>query len=610
MFTLGGLLARRRRDPTAAVSSSAAALPHGRYASVDPGIALVPVDEMLQGHEELLYRIRLTYGFEQSRFESDIVGVVRRYAQFCHLLPATADNFFADHGGLFRMGLEIGFLALQGTDGFIFAGGATISERAKLEPRWRYATFIAGLLSEVHRALSHVIVTGDDGHDWPAYRQPLVQWARERKLQRYFLRWRSSPTETRSLGLFAASQIVPPEAMQYLDEDNNTIVAQMLGTIGGLPSHRNPNAIERLVRTCAAVVIQGNLSATASRYGRPIVGAHLERYLVDAMQRLVANGAWDVNKPKSRLWYGTDGLHLVWPNAAADIVRVLERDRVPGIPKSPDTIAEILLSAGVLQRHPNGGALFEIAPDGAAQAMTAVRLSSPQILLTSLVEAPPPLGREIALPDRQTSANAEHDRQTLHLPPLTTGDESDDDEGGDDEEQNAAAAPKATAAAAVPLSDDSAAQADNGAAPGVVAVSARPNVSRGRTGSASVPEHRADAGAVDSGQRARFELRAPVHLNPAVRRALAEIVETLNDDGAAAECCTAPKGVFVPLEQFPRHAVETSVAVSALFEAGMLVGANTNARTVQHEFDGQRKLGVYVHPRYVAGLDVTAFSSQ
>lgn len=597
MFTLEGLLARRRRDPTAAVAGAAAAVPHGRYTSVDPGIALVPVEEMLQGQEELLYRIRLTYGFEQSRFEADILGVVRRYAQFCHLLPATADNFFADHGGLFRMGLEIGFLALQGTDGFIFAGGATISERARLEPRWRYATFIAGLLSEVHRALSHVIVTGEDGHDWPAYRQPLVQWARERKLQRYFLRWRSSPTETRSLGLFAASQIVPVEAMQYLDADNSTIVAQMLGTIGGLPSHRNPNVIERLVRTCAAVVIQSNLSATASRYGRPIVGAHLERYLVDAMQRLAASGAWEVNKAKSRLWYGTDGLHLVWPNAAADIVRVLERDRVPGIPKSPETIAEILLSAGVLQRHPNGGALFEIAPEGAMQAVTAVRLSSPQILLTSLVEAPPPLNREMALPDRPSSANADRDMQTPRVGAARTDEESDDDEEDDDERQGAEA-PGATAAAASPRPDVNGLQGAIGAESAVGAAPARPSLGR---------ERGAEAGDVRAGRQGRFELRAPVHLNPAVRRALAEIVETLND-GATAECCTAPKGLFVPLEQFPRHAVETSVAVSALFEVGMLVGANANARTVQHEFDGQRKLGVYVHPRYVAGLDVTAFS--
>jgi conjugal transfer pilus assembly protein TraI len=587
-----------RRDGTQ-VQAMEPAFRGSAYASVDPGIALVPVEELVAGHADLMRRIRLAFGSDERTFDAQIGTLVRSYARFCHLLPATADNFFNDQGGLFRMGLEIGFLALQGTDGYIFSNTATITERAQLEPRWRYATFIAGLLSEAHRALSHVIVTGEDGRDWPAYLEPLHDWAASRGFQRYFLRWRSSPVETRSLGLFAARLIVDGQVLQTLDVGHSPIVSQMLGAIGGIPSHRQPNLIERLVRTCTAVVIQRNLVATASRYGRPIIGAHLERYLVDAMQRLVADGTWSVNGAKSRLWYGQDGLYLVWPNAASDIVRLLEKDRVPGVPKSPVTIAEILVSAGVIERHEDGGAVFRIAVEGASQAVGAVRLSSPQILLGSMEQAPRRLDREIAIrgapsllspqPADGASLGEAPESASAASPVSAVQDSADADEGGDEEPSGSAQPANG---------NDSGVQQRRVAQPAQAATARSGARAHGAESKANPPPQPS---------LARFALQAPVHLNPAVRAALGEIVESLNN-GASAECCTTPKGLFIPLEQFVKHAVDTAVAVSALFDSGMLVGSSSQSRTVQHEFDGQMQLGVCIHPRYIAGLEAEAFS--
>ena len=43
--------------------------------------------------------------------------------------PPPPDNFFCEAGRLFRLGLEVAFFALQGTDGHIVSGRATISTR-------------------------------------------------------------------------------------------------------------------------------------------------------------------------------------------------------------------------------------------------------------------------------------------------------------------------------------------------------------------------------------------------------------------------------------------------------------------------------------------------
>ena len=130
------------------------------------------VDEILAAHEDLISRIKLCYGADRESFEADLLVPIRNYAAYVNLLPATADNFFCAAGGLFRLGLEVAFFALQGTDAHIVSGRSTISTRRQLEPRWRQATFIAGLCCELHRALSHVIVTDDRGEEWPAYLAP------------------------------------------------------------------------------------------------------------------------------------------------------------------------------------------------------------------------------------------------------------------------------------------------------------------------------------------------------------------------------------------------------------------------------------------------------
>jgi hypothetical protein len=127
----------------------------GTHPPSDPGIAAATVDEMLDAERELLERFKYCYGCDAATFEHDIVRAIRAYASYFNVLPATADNFFCGAGGLFRLGLEVAFFALQGTDAHIVSGRATISVRKELEPRWRQATFLAGLCSELHRTLGH-----------------------------------------------------------------------------------------------------------------------------------------------------------------------------------------------------------------------------------------------------------------------------------------------------------------------------------------------------------------------------------------------------------------------------------------------------------------------
>ena len=117
----------------------APSLPHSTFASSDPGFEALPIDELLSQHDDLIARIKLCHGSDRADFEQTILSLIRRYASLVHLLPATSDNYFCIAGGLLRLGMEVSFFSLQGTDAHIFSGRSTISARRHLEPRWRLA---------------------------------------------------------------------------------------------------------------------------------------------------------------------------------------------------------------------------------------------------------------------------------------------------------------------------------------------------------------------------------------------------------------------------------------------------------------------------------------
>ena len=554
----------------------------GPFPASDPGFAALPIDELLAQNADLIARIKLCYGSDRDGFERDVLALVHRYAAYVHLLPATADNYFSTPGGLLRLGLETAFFSLQGTDAHIFSGRSTISVRRQLEPRWRLATFIGGLCCELHRVLSHVIVTDAGGNEWPAYLQPLADWLTRRSAQRYFVRWRPNAIESRGLGVFALPHVMPANTLQFLSDDNAVIVPHLLASIGGIPVYRDHNVLDNLVRRSLALVIDRNLHANADRYGAPQFGSHLERYLVDALRRLAtSHSAWVPNREKSRVWFGREGLFLLWPQAAGDVQVLLEADQLPGIPKAPETVLELLLAAGAFEPQDSEHATWTILPPDAKTPLEAVKLASAAILFAG-VDAPPPMlearlvcgaGDPLPAPPKPPTAFAAPPGTQLSL--IATADPAHQPEG------SAAATPEHERVAPAPPSP----------APTQPGPEQPPPP-------APVPPPPA------------FKLNAPLRLNPGVRDALAAVVQTLNGPGASAAACTVSDGLFIPLRELERRGVQPAVAMRALADVRMLVHHDRGRPpTTSHDFGGEMTVGLIIDPRCVDGFDLATFAA-
>ncbi|MBK7238218.1 MAG: TraI domain-containing protein [Sterolibacteriaceae bacterium] len=566
------------------------------YPSVDPGLPVLSVDHILEQNEDLIARIKLAYGSEIQAFSADLLPLIRRYAEFVHLLPATSDNYFCSPGGLFRLGLEIAFFSLQGTDGQIFSGRATILQRRELEPRWRKATFIAGLCHEIHRTLSHLVVTDSQGNEWPFYISALSTWLASTGADRYFLKWVPNAGEMRSLGVFALPRVVDNDTLQSLAQGNSVVVPQMMGSVSGMPCQREHGVLDQLVRRAAALVIDRDLRASADRYGKPILGSHLERYLLDGMRRLVADSeAWKPNAERSRVWYGSDGVFIVWPNAAADLAKLLEADQLPGIPKSSETILAILVAAGVVQPQNESRATWDIYPPNAKKSLEAIRLVFPDILFGASPASPVPIGASLLTPAPEAVASP-----AVPAPAPTPGTApavavpAVDGRTPAGQHQlplrfDRSRRPSSTAAS----DGENAAPADHDAgAPGIGIDDVI----------APAPDQAATPGADDS-PPIRFAFLSPARLNPSIREAIEDIIGTMNGNPADVAARTVAQGVFVPLKAFERRKVEPAIAVRALAElAALAITAGTQAKTAVHEFCGERLSGVVILPQFVAGL--------
>lgn len=531
----------------------------------------VGIDTLLSAQVGWLKRIRLAHGGGIAGFDADLLPLIQRYARCVHLLPAAAEGPFSEPGGLLRLGLQTAFFALQGTDTRLFAGPSSLTTRQQLEPRWRLATFAAGLCCELHRTADRLEVSDEAGQlHWQPLLGPLVDWLEQRQTRHYQLRWLPRRPAARSLGLFLLPQVLPPSLLQYLAEENDLVLPHLLASVGGVPVYPETNVLDALVRRALLLCLQQGGSSPSEGDDTAVPDEVLQRELVDAMRQLATTDpGWVPNREKSRLWWGSDGAFVVWPGGGEDVLRLLTASGLSGLPKGARDAADLLLRCGAVHPQSDGSVLWPIRPPGARGMVEALKLRHPgQIGLGSDTSSATPLAAELCgMAARAAPSAAPQQRaDTAALRDVT-------DHHGPTAEDLFAQVPTLPAALSPtqqqPLLDDAAPPS-----------SAAPQA-------AATPT---------------WILDAPLRLHPAIRSALAEalaspVMQSQWDERAAEPQSQAP--LFVPLSALTGMGPQPAAILRALREVGMLVEAAGEAPTVHRLLDGVSVPGLLLAGRYL-----------
>lgn len=347
-----------------------------RYPPSDPGLPAAPVPAIVASQRELIERLRRVAGFDDTTFESRCLAPIQGVARYVHLLPATAFEHFAGAGGLFRYCVEMALFSRQAAEGRMFAHAASAEARRDLEPRWKYACFLAGLLSELHRPLAALVVTDPTGRVWPTFLGSLDAWLRAVQAERYHVAWQGRPPglPASAEGAAVFGDIIPKGALAWLNEASPALVAEVFGTALGQAG--TGGGVASVVGATRERVLHVEASTRRTRYGQLRVGHHLELHLVDAIRQRVAAGGWGANPRQGPLWFGADGLYLEWPVAAGAIRDDLMRNGTPGIPLCAFTLAEVLGRAGVLAEVSPGNWLWPICIGPCHDAAPPTRCSA------------------------------------------------------------------------------------------------------------------------------------------------------------------------------------------------------------------------------------------
>ncbi len=377
-----------------------------RYPPFIRGLPIVPIEKVLATQGELIERLSGALGYTRTDFAQLVAPVLARYAAFVHFLPASETHHHRGAGGLLRHGLEVAFWAAQASDALIFSMEGTPRERRESEPRWRLATCFAGLLHDVGKPLADLSVTDKSGHViWNPYTQMLTDWASDHDVQRYFIHWRAQRYKRhQTLSILMVERILPSQTLTYLGKSGPKIVAAMLAAIADMNLDQ---PIAKLVlqadqASVAQDLRQSHLEQDAFAYGMPI-----ERYVFDAMRRLIQTAQWKVNVAGAIVWYFHQGVFVRWKLGIHDLYQLLDDDHIPGIPKDPDTLADILIERGfalpcaVTEKGETASYRYwEVIPEGLPTDSVSIkptflmlRLASPDLVFTT--EPPTPAKAKI-----------------------------------------------------------------------------------------------------------------------------------------------------------------------------------------------------------------------
>ena len=368
------------------------------YPPARKGIPALPVDTILERQADLIKRLEYGMGCTPEVFNGLVRPVIWRFAAFVHLLPASEMHHHRGPGGLLQHSLEVAWLASQSSARHVFCHDRPPSDKYHIEPRWRVAARIAGLLHDLGKPVGALAVGERDGKlVWAPYREPLADWLVRRRMAKYYLHWRD--THRHNQHELMAGQVVNlvlTEALLDYFQCDAEIHPAVLGVITG--TSKKTSLLASLVSQADQASVAKDLKEHRYDPNALSLGVPVDRYLVDAMRRLAKRGVWTCNTNGSRLWMLHDGLHVVWPQGGEEIIAELDDDNIPGIPKMHETIADILVDRGHVVSWEEGGRTRfyrKITPaplgrDGKGITLTTLLLSTPDLVYPG--HPPEPVG--------------------------------------------------------------------------------------------------------------------------------------------------------------------------------------------------------------------------
>lgn len=332
------------------------------YPMRDTPIEAKDVDFVLSTQAELIRNIAFAMPLSKEEFNELILPMIRSFAAYVHLLPASNNHHHKGRGGLFRHTLEVALMAVNMARGHMFDKSQFPSTIYFNKSRWFIVVCTAALLHDIGKVITGLTVTANDGAiTWHPLTQSLAKWLKDNNVSHYYVVWRSeNPNYERHESISSAllQQIVPRKTMECIEDANSIgMVLEFLDAVNGVRRSGAivANLIKEADQSSVSRDIQNRTTDSKINVG---VDTPVASIVQDIIADLIETGRWTVNdwNPKTNvippLWVTDEGTYLYWPNAHKDIVIELQRRNADGVPRDALILAEKLCE-GKICSFPN-----------------------------------------------------------------------------------------------------------------------------------------------------------------------------------------------------------------------------------------------------------------
>lgn len=361
-----------------------------RYPPFIRGFPAVDVKNLLEMQAQLIDEIRSSLGMTHEQFNELFLPLIENLASYVHLLPASESHHHRGAGGLFRHSLEVCLNASKISKAPIFAIDGTPQFRRDTEPLWRMACAVAGLLHDIGKPVTDMIVTNKDGSlIWNSFEHTLLaDWLAANNIDRFFLTWnKNRHKEHESAAHLVFRDLIPKQTWAHLAQKDPRVFKALSDAV--LIQSRIGNKVAETMSLADRSSVRIDMQTQNIDMDQFALGIPVERYVFDGIRRLVNSGKWEVNKPGGRVWHLKQGTFIAW-RSLSDLYLLLDQDNIPGIPRDPATLADLLIDGGFCQPQTMNVSgeertrrYWEVQPEGVPAKIEMLMFNSHSYVFTS-----------------------------------------------------------------------------------------------------------------------------------------------------------------------------------------------------------------------------------
>ena len=296
-------------------------------------------------------------------FDVMYMDIIKRFAEYVHLIPASEDHHHRGPGGLLIHSIEAAFNALTYAENKKYEKTGFLDIDKEMSTRARYATWVGGLLHDTGKILRDlhvnavdVIVNPKTGEvaparnvpTWLPHMQTLIEWAKEYHVATYtvsFVRGRKHNRHN-----IESNQLLPyimgrDYALKYLvDTPGANLYSELNNLLSGLETQ---SYISRAVREGDALSTAKDMTV----YYDAMLGVKTMSVgsRVCVLMKL-AKVDFEWNTPGGAGWIIDGECYLQWPTAIDAIIKASVKNEI-AIPHERMALVDLMENHGLIKPY-------------------------------------------------------------------------------------------------------------------------------------------------------------------------------------------------------------------------------------------------------------------